>query len=122
MKMIRSILLGISFLALALPSGSFAQTPAATTNGSVVITTSNTFQTVLTSGRRLSLTIQNNNTSTDSCWIMFGKGVTAANATKAKSIELLQGQAYTRYYPYIPLDEIEGTCASGSDSLYIDTE
>ena len=119
--MIRSFLLGIALLALALPSGSFAQTPSVTTNRSVVIATGNTFQAVLASGSYLSLTIQNNN-ATDSCWIAFGKTITAANATTAESILLLAGQAYTRYYPYIPLDEIEGTCASNSDTLYVDTQ
>lgn len=96
-----------------------------TTNASVVITTGNTFQTVLaivspTAGRR-SLTIQNNN-ATDSCWISFGVGVTAGNATKGKSILLLAGQSYTRYFPYVPSDEIEATCATTSDTLYVDSQ
>jgi hypothetical protein len=97
-----------------------------TTNGAVTITTGNTFQTVLAkvSGGilRHSLTIENNNTNTDNCWIMFGIGVTAANATAAKSIMLLPGGSYTRYYPYVPSDEIEATCAGNSDTLYLDTQ
>lgn len=94
-----------------------------TYNSSVVIATGNTFQAILsasTSGRQ-SLTIQNNNAS-DSCWISFGSGITAANATKANSILLSSGQAYTRYYPFTPNDEIEGTCATSSDTVYIDVQ
>jgi hypothetical protein len=33
---------------------------------------------------------------------------------------LVAGGSYTRYYPYVPSDEIEGTCATTSDTLYID--
>lgn len=99
----------------------------ATINGSVTITTGNTFQTVLASNlgttvQRQSLTIQNNNTNTDSCWITFGKGITQANAAKASSIILAVGQAYTRYWPFVPSDEIEATCATTSDTLYIDSQ
>ena len=121
MKMIRSFLLGIALLALALPSGSFAQTPSVTTNRSVVIAAGNTFQVILAPGRWRSLTIQNNN-SVDSCWIAFGNTITAANATKAESILLAAAQSYTRYYPYIPNDEIEGTCTNTSDTIYVDTQ
>ena len=103
---------------------------AVTTNGSVVITTGSIFQTVLAAVTvnpvnpiRHSLTIQNNNTtSTDNCWITFGTGITAGTATKAKSIILAPGQAYTRYWPYIPSDEIEGTCTTTGNSLYVDTQ
>lgn len=119
------------FLILLLfPSLAFAQSnqpypkAVATVNKSAVITTGNTFQVVLPIillANRRSLTIQNNNTS-DTCWITFGTGVTAANAAKASSIALSAGQAYTRYYPYVPSDEIEGTCASNSDTLYIDVQ
>jgi hypothetical protein len=99
---------------------------APTYNLSAFITSGNTFQTILPAqaGRR-SLTIQNNNAS-DACWITFGSiagvAITAANATKSTSISLAAGQSYTRYYPYIPSDEIEGTCAAGGDTLYIDTQ
>lgn len=121
MRLFRAFLIGLAFAVVPLLAN--AQTPAVTKNGSVTIVTGATFQTVLasTSSRR-SLTIQNNNTNTDNCWIQFGSGVTAANATAAKSIILAPGQAYTRYYPYIPLDEIEGTCTNTSDSLYVDTQ
>lgn len=124
------ILAAVILLALWLTSPAFGQaTVAQTTNSSVVITTGNTFQTVLAAvtanSQRKSLTIQNNNAS-DACWITFGKigstVITFGNAAKATSIQLAAGQAYTRYYPYIPNDEIEATCATSSDTLYIDSQ
>lgn len=102
-----------------LTGGSFAQTAIPTTNSSITITTGNTFQNLFSGigrGRR-SLTIQNNNAS-DSCWIFIGSG----SATKATSILLLAGQAYTRYYPFLPSDVIQATCATTADSLYADVQ
>lgn len=126
MKRLVAVLL---FMFVALPA--FAQAPQqrATLNSSVVITTGNTFQSVLAApsggSRRLSLTIQNNNAS-DSCWITFGAigatAITVGNAAKASSIQLAAGQAYTRFYPYIPADAIFGTCATSLDTLYVDTQ
>ena len=97
-----------------------------TTNSSATIATGNTFQAVLTAAKnRNSLTIENNN-ATDSCWITFGvlsgPTITAGNASKNSSALLLAGQAYTRYWPYVPNDEIEATCASNSDTLYIEVQ
>ena len=102
-----------------------------TLNSSVTITTGNTFQTVLgsnygTSTIRSALTIENNNAS-DNCWITFGKTsggalITAANAAKGTSILLLPGGSYIRYWPYVPNDEIEATCASNSDTLYVEVQ
>jgi hypothetical protein len=91
-----------------------------TINASVIITTGNTFQTILfgTINYKASLTIQNNNTSADNCWIFLGAGT----ATEAKSIILAPGQAYTRYFPYVPSDQIQVTCATTSDTLYVDTQ
>jgi curli biogenesis system outer membrane secretion channel CsgG len=114
--------LAVASLFLALSClGALAQTVAATTNGSVAITTGNTFQTVLTAvttnAQRRSLTIQNNNAS-DSCWLFIGTG----SATKGTAILLASGQAYTRYYPYIPTDAIQATCATTADTLYIDNQ
>lgn len=99
-----------------------AQTVAATTNSSAVITAGNTFQSVLagitfTNSRR-SLTIQNNNAS-DSCWLFIGP---TASATKGTSILLTSAQPYIRYYPYIPSDNIAATCAATNDTLYVDTQ
>ena len=96
----------------------------ATLNSSVTITTGNTFQQALASNvantvRRQSLTIQNNNTNTDSCWVFIGP---AASATKALSIILAVGQAYTRYFPYVPSDAIQVTCSSTNDTVYLDSQ
>lgn len=96
-----------------------------TLNSSVVITTGATFQPVLASiigtttaitTQRQSLTIQNNNTNTDNCWIFIGSGT----ATAAKSIILAPGQAYTRYWPFVPSDAIQATCTTANDTLYVD--
>lgn len=90
-----------------------------TTNSSVTITTGNTFQTVLTaSTTRHALTIQNNNTTTDNCWIFIGAG----SATEARSIVLAAGQAYTRFWPLVPRDAIQATCATSNDTLYVDVQ
>lgn len=98
-----------------------AQSVAQTTNASAVIATGNTFQTVLAAvtanNQRRSLTIQNNNAS-DACWVYVGAG----SATKGTAIALAAGQSYTRYYPYVPSDAIQATCATTSDTLYIDTQ
>ena len=98
-----------------------------TTNNSATIATGNTYQTVLAAAtNRASLTIENNN-ATDSCWLTFGTlangtKITAGNASKANSILLLAGGSFQRYFPYVPADEIEATCASNNDTLYIDTQ
>lgn len=99
-----------------------------TINNFATIATGNTFQTVLSANNnRASLTIENNNAS-DSCWLTFGTTaggtkITAGNATKGESI-LLQGNggSFQRYFPYVPADEFEATCASSSDTLYIDVQ
>jgi hypothetical protein len=78
------------------------------------------------SGARRSLTIQNNNgnatceaaSNCDYCWVFIGAGT----ASEAKSIELGATEAYTRFYPYVPSDVIQATCASNSDTLYVDTQ
>lgn len=117
------VLPGLALLAaLAWAAPSFAQTAAPTTNSSASITTGNTFQTVLAAVpalpvTRRSLTIQNNN-ATDSCWVFIG----AAAATKGTSILLLPGGAYTRYFPYVPSDAIQATCATTGNTLYVDTQ
>lgn len=130
-----------------LGSLAFAQNPDVfsipTVNNSAAITTGNTYQLLLASvptnsaGRR-SLTIQNNQQSgTDLCFVFIGSqivagtttittnittgGGTIMNAGKA-SIVLAVGQAYTRYYPYVPSDAIFGTCATTGDTLYVDTQ
>lgn len=115
-RLIAAAILSACFSAAALAQTIVAQT----TNGSVTIATGNTFQTVLAavtqSNQRRSLTIENNNAS-DSCWIFIGSAV----AAKGTSILLLPGGSYTRYQPYVPADAIQATCATTSDTLYVDT-
>lgn len=93
----------------------------ATTNASVSITTGNTFQNILaaltTTTDRQSLTIQNNNTNSDNCWVFIGL---AASATKATAILLSPGGSYQRYWPYVPPDAIQATCTGNGDTLYVD--
>lgn len=124
----KKLLVLLFFLCPQLALAQSQQQPSGklTYNGSVVIVTGNTFQAIAAANAaRSSLTIQNNN-ATDSCWITFGKigatTITAANAAKASSILLLAGGSYTRYFPYTPSDEIEGTCASNSDTMYVDVQ
>ena len=99
-----------------------AQTNLATINNSTTITTGGTFQTVLpalgTGAVRRSITIQNNNTGTDNCWVFLGSGA----ATTARSILLASGGSYQRYYPYVPSDAVQMTCTTTGDSVYIDTQ
>ena len=100
------------------PAQSEAPSAVPTLNLSVVIATGNTFQTVLAAGvNKRSLQIQNNNT-TDACWIFIGSG----SATKGTSILLNAGGSYTRYYPFVPSDAIQATCATTSDTLYVDVQ
>lgn len=132
----RKLLLGIALLAgLGLVAQAQVQSPnltvnggavnRSTVNGSVTITTGNTFQQILPSvigsstAVRQSLTIQNNNTS-DSCWIYIGTGTpTTANSI---ILDTTHGTAYTRFFPYVPSDQIRATCANNSDTLYVDTQ
>src|SRR5437868_4799226 len=94
-------LLAIAALALVTPA--VAQTPSATTNGSVTIATGNTFQTIIAAlgappAQRRSITIENNNVNGDNCWLYVGAG----GATTANSMLLGTGGSYQRYYPYVP--------------------
>ena len=127
----------VAALALSLTHAAHAQSvsPAPLSNTSQAITTGNTYQQLLAaSSVRKSITIENNN-SADTCYIdptgtvqpgdttatsesIGGKTLTAIKG----SIELLPGGAWTRYYPFIPSNTIVGTCASSSDSLYVDVQ
>jgi hypothetical protein len=94
-----------------------------TVNGSVTLNATATYTqllpaTALNSFARRSLTIQNNNTNGDLCWIFIG----SAAPTTPTSIQLAQGIPYQRYFPYVPNDKISGTCASTGDSIYVDTQ
>ena len=117
----KKILVGLFLLAFA--GSAFAQTsPALTYRTPTSITTGGTFQAILAAGTKRSLTIQNNNTTTDNCWLDFGSGVTASNASAANGILLTPGQAYTRYYPYVPNNEIEATCTTTGNTLRVDVQ
>lgn len=102
-----------------------------------IITTGNTFQTVLASNlgtatQRQALTIENNN-ATDNCRIIIGGPWLAGDTTSTTrtvngvsvtgtqaSILLTAGGSYSRYWPFVPSDAILATCTSSGDSLYVD--
>lgn len=99
-------------------SPSFAQTSARPppTRTLVTIVTGNIFQQVLasTTTDRWMLRITNNNTNGDTCWVFVGGG----RASKEKSDEVLTpDKEYERYWPFVPSDTIQVTCASSSDTL-----
>jgi hypothetical protein len=86
----------------------------------VTILMANKFQQVLTAGKanapeRRTFTIENNNTNGDSCWVYVG----SASASKEESQEVAQGESYVRYWPFVPSDGIQATCASSSDTLNV---
>lgn len=114
---------------------------ATTTNNTAKITTGLTFQTLLSSGTRKSLTIQNNQvTGTDVCYFLFGSNInsqvtpgtttTLTNLTinavtiAAGNVALVlnPGQSYTRYYPLVPSDTIYATCTTTGDTVYVDNQ
>lgn len=90
--------------------------PSATQNAAAVIAAGNTFQQVLATGTRRWIYINNNN-ATDSCWVYLGA---LADATKGKAFLLPAGRDYGRYFPYVPTDGVQATCATTSDTLYVD--
>lgn len=99
-------------------SPSLAQTSARPppTHTLVTIVTGSIFQQVLASSTtdRWMLRITNNNTNGDTCWVFVGGG----RASKEKSDEVLTpGKEYERYWPFVPSDIIQVTCASSSDTL-----
>lgn len=109
-------------LVAAFSCPALAQSNAPTLNLSIAVTGGNIFQSVpgLPAGAaRRSLTIQNNTTGTDNCYVFLGP---TANATKAKSILLSPGGSYQRYYPYVPNDNVAVTCDTSGDTVYVDTQ
>jgi hypothetical protein len=87
----------------------------------VTILTANKFQQVLTANKanapeRRTVTIENNNSNGDSCWVYVGSD----SASKGGSQELTAGETYVRYWPFVPPDGIQATCASSSDTLNIE--
>lgn len=95
-----------------------AQQNRSTINLSTTITLGGTFQQILAASPRWSVTIQNNNATTDNCWLHIGSGT----PTTQNSILLTPGLPYQRYYPNLPNDAFQATCANTGDSLYIDTQ
>lgn len=116
-----AVLLGLSGVAQAATEIQGVAVNRSTVNASATIATGNTFQTVLASNfgtttPRQALTIENNNTGSDNCWVYVGSG----SPTKATSILLIPGGSYMRYWPFVPSDAIQATCASTNDTLYVD--
>ena len=84
---------------------------------------------------RIGLTIQNNQTSGDNCWVevtglvaagnTLSTSVTTGNGTttaQQASILLTPSSSYQRYFPYLPRGPIVVTCATAGDSIYVDTQ
>lgn len=123
--MLRKLILASLLALLASPSLAEPPKTGPTNKRSAVIATGNTFQTIMSAmgdnESRNSLTIQNNNTtSTDNCWIVVGGAL--GSATKGTAILLAPGQAYTRYYPFVPSDAIHATCVTSANTIYADTQ
>jgi len=126
------LLAGLSTYALA-QRGSNTQTPSqtvaglatlrSTVNASSTIATGNLFQQILPSiignagVARQSLTIQNNGTGSDNCWVFVGP---IASATANSAILLLPGGSYQRYWPMVPSDQVSITCQTTGDTFYAD--
>jgi hypothetical protein len=100
-----------------------------------LIVAGNTYQVLqaVSVGRR-SLQVQNNNAA-DSCYLIVGgpwlAGDTVATTrtingvsvtAKQASILLNSAISFTRYYPYIPSDQLLITCATTGDSVYADVQ
>jgi hypothetical protein len=106
---------------LLLSSPTFAQLTPASTKILVTIVTGNKFQEILpennTGKDRRALVIDNKNTNGDNCWVFVGTG----RATKEKSDKVLApGDEYVEFWPFVPSDEIQATCASSSDTLDVE--
>lgn len=124
----------VAFLAAFASGAALAQAPSpdqtnagvvinrSTINSSATIAAANIFQQILPSilnstTQRQALTIQNNNT-TDACWVHIGTGTPETG----NSMLLTAGGSYQRYWPYVPSDAFQATCANTSDTLYIDIQ
>ncbi len=106
---------------LVLSSPLFAQQAAPSTQTSVTIVAGNTFQQILpqndTGKDRRALIIGNKNTNGDKCWVFVGTG----RASKEKSDKVLApGDEYVAYWPFVPADAIQATCASRADTLSVE--
>ena len=110
----------LAIASILLGSRAFAQTttPQEPTGSAVTIEIANKFQQVVpaTGAKRKALTIKNNNTNNDSCWVFIGSG----RASKENSIALDPSGSYVRYWPFASSDAIQATCASSSDTLLVE--
>jgi hypothetical protein len=84
----------------------------------ITIVTADKFQQVLPPNKanapqRRAFTIENTNKNGDSCWVYLG----SQSASKEGSQKITAGELYVRYWPFVPSDAIQATCASGSDTL-----
>jgi hypothetical protein len=96
-----------------------APSGAPTINSSAVIGTGATFQVALASGAtRKSLQVANNNTNGDNCWMFLGSGT----ATSGVSILLTPGGSASWLGLTPPTDEVQVTCATTGDVLYVSTQ
>ena len=100
-----------------------AQIPINSSDDNLVrIDTGNTFQQVIGSNgsatERRALIIKNSNTNGDTCWVYFG----SAKASKEESVILASGGSYVRYWPFVSADAMLATCASTSDTLYVEVK
>lgn len=130
-------LIAICLAMLLSVSAAFAQSsPRLTRPFPIKITAGLTFQVLGPLGEsRQSLTIQNNNDPTDNCYMIIGGPWQAGDTTttartingvsmtaRQASILLQPGGSYSRYYPYVPSDQLLVTCASPGDSVYADLQ
>lgn len=124
--MVACIVFGVT-LAIAtilLGSTAFAQGHASAaqtgTGNLVAIAAGNKFQQIVPSNNsgtdRHALTIQNNANNGDNCWVYVG----GDKPSKDGSVVLAPGKSYDRYWPFVPSDAIQATCASASDNLYVE--
>jgi hypothetical protein len=86
----------------------------------VTIVTGSKFQQVVSPSKngteRRSLTIRNNSANDDNCWVYIG----TSKPSKEASFELAPGKSLVRYWPFVPSDAVQATCASSSDTLYVE--
>jgi hypothetical protein len=121
MDVYRTRVAALAISCLLSSSPTFAQQTPASTRILVTIVIGNKFQEVLpennTARDRRALIIENKNNNGDNCWVFVGSG----RATKENSDKVLApGDQYLEYWPFVPSDEIQVTCASTSDILNVE--
>ena len=128
----RRVLLCALLLGLASPAS--AQKSLGSNNASLTIATGLTFQVLRPATQNYnSLTVQNNMTTTDNCWVeptgLVTAGMTTASTVvtgngtvtaQQASILIQPGGSYQRYYPKLPRNALMITCTTAGDSIYVD--